>query len=430
MARRVAVIGAGWAGCAAALELAASGVPVELFEASRTLGGRARAVWSDGLLLDNGQHILIGAYRETLRLLRRIGSEQWLLRRPLDWWLPGHLHLRVPRLPAPWHLAAALIGARGLTWGERSAALRFMAAMQRRRFTLTRDCTVDALLAGESQPDRLGDLLWRPLCLAALNTPASRASARVFLHVLRDAFAGPRSASDLLLPTADLSALLPDPAAAFVEARGGRIRRQCRVKTIRPDAAGFMLDDAGPYAQVIVAVAPWHLPPLLAAWPQLAATARQAAALASEPITTVWLDYGAGVELARPMLGCVDKPAQWLIDRGALTGPHGLLAAVISASGPHDALDDAALMAAVQTQIAGLQPELPPLRRARVMRIKRATFACTPDLARPATATAVPGLWLAGDHVAGDYPGTLEGAVRSGIAAARAAIAATVGSGR
>jgi len=129
----VAIIGAGWAGIAAAVALAQAKIPVTVFEAARHLGGRARSVEIEGVELDNGQHILIGAYRETLRLMRVVGADpdQLLLRQPLAIEYPGKFSLRVPCFPAPLHLLAALLTAGGLAWGERLAAMRFMAAMRR-----------------------------------------------------------------------------------------------------------------------------------------------------------------------------------------------------------------------------------------------------------------------------------------------------------
>jgi predicted NAD/FAD-dependent oxidoreductase len=170
-------------------------------------------------------------------------------------------------------------------------------------------------------------------------------------------------------------------------------------------------------------VAPRHLPSLLDGLPQLAPLAAIIGAFAYEPISTVYLAYPENVGLSFPMLGIADGTAQWIFDRGRLCGRPGLLAAVISARGRHEDTAQATLADRVHREIAALLPGLPPPRWTRVITEKRATFACTPGLIRPPTTTTVPGLLLAGDYVAGDYPATLEGAVRSGIAAARMAIA-------
>src|SRR6266571_1908849 len=127
MSRRVAVIGAGYAGLSAAIALARAGCAVSVFEANRVPGGRARRVEYRGALLDNGQHLLLGAYRETLALMREVGVADRALRRlPLTLVFPGRLRLAAPaRCPAPLHLLVALLRAQGLTWQERLAALRF-----------------------------------------------------------------------------------------------------------------------------------------------------------------------------------------------------------------------------------------------------------------------------------------------------------------
>jgi squalene-associated FAD-dependent desaturase len=419
MSRRVAIVGGGYAGLAAAVELADHDIAVDIFEASRSLGGRARTVAIDGLMADNGAHILVGAYRETLRLMRRVGvPDAALLRLPLHLEFPGRFRLHAPRLPAPLHLAAAIAGAQGISWRDRLGIIRFMSRWQRRGFRLDQDDTVAALLAGQSA--NACRMLWEPLCLAALNTPAAEASARVFLNVLRDSLAGCRDASDLLLPATGLSELFPEPAAEFVSRHGGTIHRSCRIAGIRHDEQGFTLDQHGIYDQVVLAVAPQHLPALLAAMPELGTTIATLDDYAWQPIVTCYLRYQSGTRLPQPMLGVLDGTAQWLFDRGASHGQDGLIAAVISASQRHREIAPERLAAEIHSEISAILPGLPQPLWTRRIAEQRATYACTPGLVRPAAATAIRGLWLAGDFTAGDYPATIEGAVRSGITAASA----------
>ena len=415
---RTAIIGGGYAGMAAAVELAAHGLAVDVFEASRTLGGRARAVDMEGMTLDNGTHILAGAYTETQRLMKLVGvSASALLRLPLHLEFPGQFRLHAPRLPAPLHLLAALLGAQGLSWSDKFAAINFMHQQQRNRFHLATDTTASALLA--DQPTRVRRFLWEPLCLAALNTAPQEASAQIFLNVLRDSLAGGRAASELLLPTTDFSSLFPEPAAGFVAARGGKVTRATRIERIARSEAGFALDDHGFYAQVIIAVAPQHLAALASELPEFEVIITQLAQYQWEPIVTCYLAYPPAVRLPQPMLGVMDGTAQWLFDRGQTHGQPGLIAAVISASRRHRDLDAAPLAAEIHREVARIVPDLPAPLWNRVITEKRATFACKPGLPRPATATPIPGLFLAGDYVASDYPATLESAVRSGINAAR-----------
>ena len=144
----VAIVGAGWAGLAGAVTLADRGVRVTVYEASRSLGGRARKVDVEGLALDNGQHILIGAYRETLALMRKVGADpaRLLLRVPLTLRFADGFHLRAPRLPYPFNLLAGLLVARGLSFSESLAAMRFMSRLQRGAFRVDPDRIVAALL--------------------------------------------------------------------------------------------------------------------------------------------------------------------------------------------------------------------------------------------------------------------------------------------
>jgi len=415
----VAVVGAGYAGLAAAVELAAAGIiAVDVFEASRTLGGRARGIDIEGMRLDNGAHILVGAYTETLRLIRLVGAPaDALLRQPLHLEFPGQFRIRAPHLPAPLHLAWALLTAQGFNWTEKFAAVGFMRRMQSRGFRLAGDSTVAALLAG--QPEKLRHFLWEPLCLAALNTPPGEASAQVFLNVLKDSLAADRAASDLLLPATDFSALFPEPAARYLAAHGGTVRRSARIDAISRRDGSYFLDNHGPYDHVILAVAPYHLPQLIAGFSELAPLAAQLAALRWEPIVTCYLRYPESVRLPLPMVGVDSGLAQWLFDRGALCGQHGVIAAIISARGRHEELDHEALARRIHEEIARVVAGLPEPLWTEVIAEKRATFACTPGVSRPLTFTSLPGLLLAGDYVAGNYPATIEGAVRSGIAAAR-----------
>src|SRR5688572_5194992 len=230
----VAVIGGGYAGMAAAVTLAEAGVAVTVYEAAAQLGGRARRVVVRGVALDNGLHILLGAYRETLRLIGKVHPrpDGALTRLPLDWRVHERFHLRAPRLPAPFNVAAGLLMARGAPFRERLAAARFMHAMRARAFRLDNDETVAALLAQHCQGPAITRYLWNPLCVAALNTPAPRASAQVFLNVLRDALFAAADAADLLLARTDLSALVPEPAAAFVAARGASVMTEHTVDPI------------------------------------------------------------------------------------------------------------------------------------------------------------------------------------------------------
>lgn len=413
----VAIIGAGWAGLAAAVTLIQRGAQVVVFEASRYVGGRARQVELEGKTLDNGQHILVGAYSETLRLMRAVGVEpaRSFLRLPLRLTMADGFDLRSPRLPAPLNALYALATARGLTIAERMRAISFAAWLNRVKFRLDHDEPLSDLLERHAQRGPLRNSLWGPLCVAALNTPVDESSAQVFLNVLRDTLSGGDGASDLLLPRASLGALFPEPAAQYLAQQGGSVRLGSAARGIELDANKLKVDGEQ-FDAVIIATAPQHAARLL---PVQCATAHaQIDALDYQPIYTCYLQYPVNVRLPVPMLGFSGGPVQWAFDRGALDGHAGLIAAVISARGLHESLtnDELAIAASATLQRPLGNPGAAQWQR--VIAEKRATFACRPNLDRPDNATTVRGLFLAGDYTRSDYPGTLETAVRSGIRAA------------
>jgi squalene-associated FAD-dependent desaturase len=420
----VAVIGGGYAGMAAAVTLAERSVPVTVYEAGKALGGRARRIEHDDLALDNGLHILIGAYVETLRLMRLVGADpgRQLLRIPFSWEVHERLSLGAVSLPAPLNLLAGLLVARGLSLRDRLGVARFLVAMRRAGYRLPRDTSVASLLDRERQGAAAVRLLWGPLCVSALNTPTGRASAQVFLNVLRDSLDAGREASDLLLPRADLSALFPAPAAAWVTARGGTVLTGQRVTTVDAVAGGYAVRHAAgapAYSHVICAVAPHQVKALLARIPDLADLAQSMDRFAYQPIYSVYLQYPGAVRLPAPMLGFDSALLQWAFDRGALCGQAGLIGLVISAEGMHEEHTHDALARLVHQELQQQLGVLPVPRWHQVVAERRATFACVPGLARPAHRTPLDNFVLAGDYTASDYPATIESAVRSGIAAAR-----------
>lgn len=421
----MAVVGGGWAGLAAAVTLTAAGRRITLFEAAPSLGGRARRIDYRGLTLDNGLHILIGAYRETLALMRTvIGARLPLHDEPLDLHFPGEFRLRTPSLPAPWHLATGLMYCEGLSLAERLSALRFMGRLRATNFALASDCTVEQLLARHRQSAQACRFLWHPLCIAALNTGPAQASAQVFLNVLRDTFTGSAHDSRLLLPVADMGALFPAPAAQWLTAHGASLHVGRAVSLIAHDGDGFQVTHAGGrdrFDAVVCALPPYRVRAV--AGPVLPVQALAAIdALRYEPITSIYLQFDTGTRLPQAMMGMNGGLLHWVFDRGTLCAQPGLLGAVISAGGAHEALDHAALATQATRELRERFPTLGAPVWHKVVAEKRATFACTPAMQRPDQLTGVPGFFLAGDYTASPYPGTLEAAVRSGTRCARAII--------
>ncbi|MEO0315991.1 MAG: hypothetical protein RI928_2447 [Pseudomonadota bacterium] len=428
----VAVIGAGWAGCAAAVELTRRGAKVILLEASRTLGGRARRVEHEATTLDNGQHILLGAYRDTLHLMRTVGlrPSEALLRLPMQMRYPansGGMDMQAPRLPAPFHMAWAVLRAKGLTIADKLALARFSSAARWMQWQLHTDCTVTELLERFDQTERLVRLMWRPLCIAALNTPPERASAIVFLNVLRDSLGAHRQASDMLIPRRDLSSLFPDAAMSYIEHHGGSVHVGTQVRSVARTEKGWRVhaDNSDQEVDaVIMATPPAQARTLLM---DLLPSMAESLQLTYEPITTCYLQYAPALKLPAVFYALQDDPeqhrwAQFIFDRGQLDAwQAGLMAVVISASSEAIAQGNDVLLAEIVLQIAA-DLDLPALLNPQWHRIiseKRATFSCTPNLYRPKNDTGLKGLFLAGDYTASDYPATLEGAVRSGREAAR-----------
>jgi hydroxysqualene dehydroxylase len=447
MSDPVAIIGGGWAGCAAAVTLAQAGVRVTLFESAPVLGGRARRVLRAGLPLDNGQHLLLGAYERTQSLLEVVhgsaGARAVLARRPLAF-VPlapgqnGALTLIRGSAPGMLGLLLGMVAARGLTWRERRANIAWFLRLKRAGFRCDPDQTVAGMLA--PLPRRVVQGLWEPLCLAALNTPLDSASAQVFANVLKAAFGGPVEACDFLLPATDLTAVFPEAAARYAAGHGGTVRTSSPARIVRADRNGASLIVGAtlePARAVVVAVGPHQLggvfaPEALSAKPELRAFLTQMATLDYEPIVTVWLGYATAIPISAAITRLDDAPGQWVVDRHDLLARaqsdpgrpmlRQLLAVILSASGPHEKLDHATLIREVDAQLRRLQPLRQPCVWSQVIAEKRATYACTPHRVRPGSARLVAGVYLAGDYVDADYPATLEAAVRSGTKAADAVL--------
>lgn len=425
---KIAIIGAGWAGMAAAVEATQAGHTAIVFEASRAIGGKARALngtLPDGtpVTLDNGQHILIGGYSETLRLMERVGVQATdaLLRLPMALVFADGMGLRFPAWPTPLDALAGIARARGWSVADKWSLLRTATGWQWQGFQCAASASV-AELCSTLSPRVMAELI-EPLCVSALNTPAQRASAQVFLRVMKDALFGIQGGSNLLLPQVNLSALFPQAASDWLGQRGGQVRLASRVETVTQQGQGWQIEsehfDAVIFANSASDAARVLENTAQSATDSIADSIWQwtacASALQFEAITTVYA-WGAGATLPHPMLSLrstASAPAQFVFDRGQLGGPPGLLAFVVSAStGDREALQAQVLLQAEQQLGLGLQA-------VQTIVEKRATFACTPDLQRPAQCL-VPGLMACGDYVSGPYPATLEGAVRSAVAVIQA----------
>ena len=432
------IIGAGWAGLAAALEARATGLDVVLLEASRQPGGRARTQAVDlgfgELRLDNGQHLMMGAYRETLTLIDRLhaGGPSPYARHLLALRDTRGLSMRAPAWSAPMHLAVALGLARGLTAIEKLAAAYFMTRLRLAGWTTHTNETAEALLERYTQPELLRQRLWRPLCLSALNTPSNAACAQTLACVLRDTLGATQDASDFILPHDTLGDCLPAPAVRWLEARGARLAWGATVRRLSASTDGWTAHTAHAdfHARALIVAVPSRQAAQLLQSVTAPPYAEASSALVEDlltlqpaPITTVYAAWPESTVGALPPWTMLNhgESGEWVFDRGTHRG-FKVAAIVASNCDSSDHRSLAALAKAI-ADAAARSLGLAAPAYVRAITDKRATFACTPErriIGQPALGPEA-GFWLAGDYTEHHYPATLESAVRSGRRAASGA---------
>ena len=434
----VAIVGAGWAGCTAALAAQQLGWRVSLLEAARDPGGRARSVaLSDTLTMDNGQHILIGAYASCLQMMLQVGVDpsQVLHREPLDLRTPDGRGLRMPPASAlpTWDLLRAIWQAQGWSLAAKLSLLRVAARWQHQGYRCDNSASVLQVCRG-LHADILQDLV-TPLCVSAFNSQPEHTSGRVFLRVIHDALMAQRGGSDALVARVPLGQVLPEPAVRWLQTQGAEVRLGCRVQGLEPLQANspnagwqLQLDDSSQLQadRVILATPAPEAARLLqqmqtvlcevqhSRYQRWMEMARQ---LQWMPIATTyaWCPLDDAARLPR-MQALAGSPAQFVFshpEQDGIENGQRLLAFVASCSKlPRDAHEQAIL------QQAQAELGLSRLTLIRTLVDKRATFVCSADVQRPPM-QILPGLRACGDYVEGDYPATLEGAVRSGLQAAQ-----------
>jgi len=445
----VAIVGGGVAGLAAASALAEAGLRVLVLEARGGLGGRATAFKDreTGELVDNGQHVLFGCYRETFRFLQRIGAENNVAVQPtlevpyLD--RDGRRSvLRCPRWPSPLHLLGGVLGWDALPWSERLGALRLAPDLRRPRRsfraetevagaeTVAPDETVSAWLTRRGQRGRIREWLWEPLAIAALNQSPDEASAGPFVRVLAEMFGGRRTDASMVLPLRPLGEMYALPASRYIESRGGEVRVNAlaRIAIANGRVVGVTVRGETVAVTRVIAAVPWFaLETLLTGAPPAAMTAIVSAAtrMASKPIVTVNLWYDRTV-MEDAFVGLPGRRMQWAFDKRRAFGERAShLSLVASGADALAAEDRDALVALAAREVAAAIPGARDavLLRGTVVREKRATFSLAPGQpARPGVDTPVAGLFLAGDWIETGLPGTIESAAIAGHRAARSAI--------
>ncbi len=451
---RVVVVGAGFAGLAAAIRLQEARHDVCLLERRGILGGRATSYVdaASGEEVDNGTHLMLGAYRETLDLLGRAGARDLLLeqdRLRLDYVDDrGFTSLDCPALAAPLHLLWGILGLR-IPWRARLQALRLGLAVRFGR--APEGLTLAQWFERTGQGPDARRLLWDPLATAVLNETPERGDAMLFHRVFREAFLTSHAASRAVFLRGGWAAV-HDRLAAYFEGRGGTLRRRAivegvdveegRARRVRFVQRAESRDERRAGKAALATVAEADAVVLACPWTEVARLLpephRQPFAslerLGSSPIVSVemWLDR---VAVDRVMVGLRDSEMEWVFDKGRLFGREGPpqhLSFIVSAARRDLARPNAELVASAEATLRRYFPAMSgtTVTRSLVLRDPAATFASTPELEalRPGPVTAVAGLFLAGDWTDTGLPATIEGAVRSGNAAA-AAVAAERRSG-
>ena len=428
---QIAIVGAGWAGLAAAITATQKGHQVSLIEASKFWGGRARSIHThseDFPPLDNGQHILIGAYHKTLSMMQTVGIhlETAFWRRPLHLRYLDGSGLSLPNKSFPINLLQGI--AFNPCWSARDKWQLFKTAWQWQgmNFECAEDLTVADLC--QNMTRTVWQDLMEPLCVSALNTPAHEASGKVFLRIMKDALFGPAGSSDLLLPRLDLGQLFPNSAIKWLEKNGAACQSGQRIDSIvdsgiNPSKAPRWQLGENKFDHLVIATPAWDAAHLLekfnAAW---ASTAQQ---LKYETIATVYVQGPLDFKLPQPMLALrttQGSPAQFAFDRGQIyteANTPGLLAFVVSANKLSKEDVTHQVMGQLSALLIQLGQDALRIEAFKVIQTvveKRATFACVPNLKRP-SARPCEGITVCGDYVEGPYPATLEGAIISGIQA-------------
>jgi len=435
----VIVIGAGFAGLSAATALAEAGARVDVFEARPGLGGRATTFRDPvtGERIDNGQHVIAGCYDETLRFLRRIGTAH-LLHRPATLRVPiidengVRSELTLPPLPAPFHLLAGVLAWNALTVRDRLSIVHVARSFKkaaRERGWRSDDAggTVRQWLNHHRQSPRLQRLLWEPLALAALNQSIDEASAASFLAVAGRMFGPAPDAATLLFPAVPLDELYAKPARDFLVQSGSRVVTNAPAQIVAEGGrvVGVRVRDQVISAATVIAAVPWFALADLFQTPcgLLAGVLANERRRASSPIVTVniWLDPPG---LGESFVGLPGRTFQWAFDRRLLAGPSQSHVSLVS-SGSRvvcDRSNDELTTTAIDELRAAVpRAQRANVRHASVVRERRATFSLRfGNPPRPSTRAPIGGLFLAGDWIDTGLPATIESAVVSGHAAARA----------
>jgi len=436
----IVIVGAGFAGLSAAVRLSAAGHRVVVVEATGGGGGRSRSFRhpASGRELDNGQHLLMGCYRETLAFLRAIGNEDAISFQQnlqVDMVRPGgaRVRLRCPALPAPFHLAAGLATMKGLGVLHKASALRAGLVLRGEAERPDDNETCDAWLRRLGQTQGIRSAFWDPIIWAVLNDDPLIASAAMLVAVIERAFLGTRDDSRLGVPKLPLSRLYVDEALEQLRQRGATLHMGQPMRAIETDAEGVCAvvlrsGERIPTRTLVSTVPPQ---PLLDALPDAARrhpVFQDVARLTVSPIINIWLMLDRAPFRDVPFLGLIGSPLHWLFDRSRIEGDdRGEMLLNSTISGARGLVDDRpqTLLELAKEELRRYFPDRPvEVRGHKIIKERRATISHAAGTYqwRPPTRSPVPGLLLAGDWVRTGLPATIESACQSGHDAAAAVL--------
>lgn len=429
----VLILGGGFAGLSAGVALAGRGRKVTVIEQRRILGGRAYSIedGATGELIDNGQHALLGAFHETQKFLKSIGTAglvryQDRFRMVLVEPDGGRMILSGSSLPPPLHLLTGVAGCRGISFADRLHLLRAGASIVLKR-SLPERLTLKDWLDGLHQPESLRQRWWYPLSISALNERPDRASANLFLRVLRQTFLGSLRDSSFGIITVGLGDLYTEQARKYIEDRGGEVYLNAPVDQIAFSGRRFeavVLRNGGAMtADSAISAVPHHaLQKLLAPelW-QKSGPFEGLGHLGGSPMVSfhLWFDHPV---LDEEFVGLIDSPIQWVFDKSRLWKTDGIRAGGVACitSGAYDLIDRPReeLIALAQKELGRFFPEVrnAKLLHSRLIKERLATYSCTPEAEqwRPDQKTVYENFFLAGDWTRTGLPATIESAVTSG----------------
>jgi len=409
----VHVVGAGLAGLSAAVELAANDRRVRLYETSRYAGGRCRSYLDAelGCRIDNGNHLLLAGNRAALRYLARIGAIGTLERHPdtafpfVDAATGERWIVRPNRGVLPWWI----LSARRRVPGTR--AVDYLPVLRLRRAGPS--TTVTEVL-GREVP--LSQRLWEPLVVAALNTGAEVASARLFWRILAATLGRGAAACRPLLPREGLSETFVDPALAWLRTQDVDIRFGARLRALHFDAnrISALLFDTGPTEL-------GDGDTLILAVPAIVAARLAPALRVPDHYSPIVNAHYRCLPLAEavPFIGVIGGTAQWIFRKDQVVS--------VTVSAANEIVDRSAEeLGELLWRDVAFAYHLPahPVPPVRIVKERRATFLASPAqlLRRPGPRTQWTNLLLAGDYVDTGWPATIEGAIDSGVAAANEAL--------